>query len=196
MGTKDHPKEDTYNEFLQRNNGFSNAFTAGENTNFYFSVGNASLFEALSIFSGFFTCPLFLESCVSREMKAVDNENSKNLQSDVWRIQHLIGTLARSGHPMNHFCCIPLLASRVATGSEKTLDLPDIRDRAIAFHNAYYTPSCMKLVVLSAHAPSAVRSQVEALFCAMACAPSPRAPISVAVAPSLTGRMTCSRRRR
>lgn len=196
MGTKDHPKEDTYNEFLQRNNGASNAFTAGENTNFYFSVNNASLFEALSIFSGFFTCPLFLKSCVNREMKAVDNENSKNLQSDVWRIQHLIGTLAHADHPMNHFCCALSLPSRVATGNEKTLGLPDIRDRAIAFHNTYYTPSCMKLVVLSAHAPTAVRRQVETLFQAMESGKGPCAPISVGSLLCITARRTCSPRRR
>lgn len=181
---------------MQRNNGASNAFTAGENTNFYFSVNNASLFEALSIFSGFFTCPLFLESCVNREMKAVDNENSKNLQSDVWRIQHLIGTLAHADHPMNHFCCALSLPSRVATGNEKTLGLPDIRDRAIAFHNTYYTPSCMKLVVLSAHAPAAVRSQVETLFQAMESGKGPCAPISVGSLLCITARRTCSPRRR
>lgn len=104
MGTKDHPEEDAYNVFLQKNNGSSNAFTAGENTNFYFSVNNDALFEALSIFSGFFTCPLFLESCVNREVKAVDNEHSKNLQSDARRTQNLIRTLARKDHPLNHFC--------------------------------------------------------------------------------------------
>ena len=196
MGTKDHPKEDTYNEFLQRNNGSSNAFTAGENTNFYFNVNNTALFETLSIFSGFFTCPLFLESCVNREMKAVDNENSKNLQSDVWRIQHLIGTLTHADHPMNHFCCISSLVSRVATGNEKTLGLPDIRDRAIAFHNTYCTPSCMKLVVLSAHASSAVRSQVETLFRSLKFGSSPRSPISVDSSQRITGRLTCFPRHR
>ena len=164
MGTKDHPEEDAYNTFLQKNSGSSNAYTTGENTNYYFSVNNDALFEALSIFSGFFTCPLFLESCVHREIKAVDNEHSKNLQNDTWRTQQLIRTLARKDHPLNHFCSRSFRFSSVATGDASTLTLPDIRKRAIAFHSTYYAPSVMKLVVLSTQPASVLRGHIETLF--------------------------------
>ena len=103
MGTEKHPEEDAYNKFLDKNNGFSNAYTDQEVTNFYFSVDCDALFEAIDLFSGFFTCPLFLEDSVEREIQAVDNEHSKNLQSNSWRLSHFIDSLALSEHPLHHF---------------------------------------------------------------------------------------------
>lgn len=106
MGTETHPEENAYNRFLSQNNGASNAYTSSEYTDFFFTVANSAAFEAIELFSGFFTCPLFLEGCVQREIQAVDNEHSKNLQSDVWRFQQLMRYLGREGHPYNHFCRI------------------------------------------------------------------------------------------
>ena len=92
----------------------SNAFTASEKTVYYFDVHPAHLVlfdfvlaclrffafslrrwtalslivaksEMLDIFSQFFVAPLFTESATLRELNAVQNEHSKNLQSDSWR---------------------------------------------------------------------------------------------------------------
>ena len=104
MGTEKHPVENEYNSFLSQNNGSSNAYTSAEYTDFFFSVANNALFDALDLFSGFFTCPLFLDSCVQREISAVDNEHSKNLQSDVWRSSQLVKHVSRPDHSFNHFC--------------------------------------------------------------------------------------------
>jgi len=64
----------------------SNAYTAAENTVYYFDVLADHLEEAMTRFASFFKCPLFDEDSTAREMKAVDSENSKNLQSDMWRL--------------------------------------------------------------------------------------------------------------
>ena len=44
LGTKKYPKEDAYDNFLGNHGGSFNAFTASENTNFYFSIPPPHLF--------------------------------------------------------------------------------------------------------------------------------------------------------
>ena len=82
--------------------GSSNAYTTHENTVYYFDVQNDALEEAMKRFSAFFVCPLFLESSVDREIEAVDNENSKNLLSDLWRRYRARAGPVQEGAPAEH----------------------------------------------------------------------------------------------
>ena len=79
LGTKKYPNENEYIEYLTKNAGIHNAYTALEETNFYFQCSNSAFEGALDRFSGFFTDPLFTETCAEREMKAVNSEHEKNL---------------------------------------------------------------------------------------------------------------------
>ena len=54
-------------------------------------------------FSAFFTCPLFTESATGREVNAVDSENSRNIQSDPWRLFQLDKSLCRPDHDFGKF---------------------------------------------------------------------------------------------
>ena len=164
MGTERFPEEDAYNQYLDRNNGSSNAFTDNESTTFYFDVNNSALPQAMDLFLSFFTCPLFSPDSVNREIQAVDNEHSKNLQSDVWRLSHLIEHLSFPDHPFHHYSRFSGPSFLVETGSKETLTLPTIRDRAVAFYQTYYTPSNMFLVVLSGYNGAMIREQVKDLF--------------------------------
>eukprot|EP00966_Prymnesium_polylepis_P048452 1122202-Prymnesium_polylepis.1 len=74
MGTKKHPKENGWNEFLSRHGGADNGETEAETTVFYFSVGPDHLQPALERFGGFFSAPLFKWSASSREAKQIDSE--------------------------------------------------------------------------------------------------------------------------
>ncbi|KAI0273475.1 Metalloenzyme, LuxS/M16 peptidase-like protein [Gloeopeniophorella convolvens] len=103
MGTEQFPKENEYSEFLSRNNGSSNAFTATMNTNYYFNVATSALAGALERFSGFFHSPLFAPSGTVRELNAVDSEHKKNHQNDMWRIYQVNKHLTKPGHPWNKF---------------------------------------------------------------------------------------------
>jgi secreted Zn-dependent insulinase-like peptidase len=51
----------------------------------------------------FFISPLFTEGATGREMNAVDAENAKNQQTDVWRMMQLKKSLAREDHPYHNF---------------------------------------------------------------------------------------------
>jgi len=80
MGTETYPEENAYSAYLSNHGGFSNAYTAEENTVYYFDVQNDFFEGALDLFASFFTCPLFTESSTMREINAVDSEHNKNVQ--------------------------------------------------------------------------------------------------------------------
>ena len=103
LGTEKYPDEGSYQQFLSEHGGSSNAFTAFENTNFYFDVTQPHLHDALDRFAQFFLCPCFTEGATSRELKAVDSENAKNLQSDSWRLMQLYKSTANPAHPFHKF---------------------------------------------------------------------------------------------
>lgn len=186
MGTQKYPEENAYNKYLTQHGGHSNAFTASTSTNYYFELSypsstptssqtttpNASqihlpqsdndspLLGALDRFGQFFIGPLFLEDTVDREIKAVDSENKKNLQSDTWRLHQLNKALANPQHPYCHF----------STGSWKTLhDDPiargvKIRDEFMKFHSTHYSANRMKLVVLGRESLDTLQGWVTDIF--------------------------------
>lgn len=96
---------------MTKNSGESNAYTAGSNTNFFFSVASNALEGALERFSAFFHSPLFSESSTMREINAVDSEWASFLQDDDSRLGQIIKHFASLGHPLRKFNC----------GNKKTL---------------------------------------------------------------------------
>jgi len=188
MGTEKYPEENAYNKFLTTHGGYSNAFTASTSTNYYFELSypsstpsnstaatpdasqtnlpaskdkdNSPLWGGLDRFGQFFISPLFLEDTVDREIKAVDSENKKNLQSDQWRLHQLNKALANPDHPYCHF----------STGSWKTLhDEPlargvKIRDEFMKFHSANYSANRMKLVVFGRESLDTLEEWVDEIF--------------------------------
>jgi insulysin len=116
MGTKKYPDENAYHQYLSAHSGTSNAYTGSTSTNYYFEVAGrpsddgepsasnpSPLKGALDRFAQFFVEPLFLESTLDRELRAVDSENKKNLQSDIWRLHQLEKSLSNPAHPYCHF---------------------------------------------------------------------------------------------
>ncbi|KAI1854932.1 hypothetical protein JX265_002571 [Neoarthrinium moseri] len=157
MGTKKYPVENAYNIYLSSHSGHSNAYTGATSTNYFFEVGakpandgdlsesNPSpLYGALDRFAQFFIEPLFLSSTLDRELKAVDSENKKNLQSDQWRLHQLEKALSNPKHPYCHF----------STGNFEVLKTEpeargiDVRAKFIEFHAKHYSANRMKLCVL------------------------------------------------
>ncbi|EXJ94318.1 insulysin [Capronia coronata CBS 617.96] len=182
MGTEKYPVENEYSSYLSSNSGHSNAYTAATQTNYFFecaasheandnssngaangiSNGTAKgpLYGALDRFAQFFVKPLFLESTLDRELRAVDSENKKNLQSDAWRLSQLAKSLSNPHHPYHHF----------STGNLQTLrDDPEkrgvkIRDEFIRFYERNYSANRMKLVVLGRESLDELENWVVELF--------------------------------
>ena len=103
LGTEKYPDENGYSQYLSMNGGSSNAYTDTDDTNYYFDVNKDAFVGAMDRFAQFFIGPLFTEGSTAREVKAVDNENSKNKQVDFWRTYQLVKSQAREGHPYRKF---------------------------------------------------------------------------------------------
>lgn len=120
----------------------------------------APLYGALDRFSQFFVDPLFLEDTLDRELRAVDSENKKNLQSDPWRLMQLSKSLSSPEHPFHKF----------STGNYKVLhDDPigrgvKIRDEFIKFYQKHYSANRMKLAVLGRESLCELQDWVQELF--------------------------------
>jgi insulysin len=153
--TQQYPVENAYSQYLSSHSGSSNAYTGATSTNYYFEVAAKSaedadanesspLYGALDRFAQFFIDPLFLSSTLDRELRAVDSENKKNLQSDQWRLHQLEKSLSNPNHPYCHF----------STGNFEVLKTQpegrgvDVRQKFMDFHEKHYSANRMKLVVL------------------------------------------------
>lgn len=153
LGTQKYPDAGEYQRYISEHGGTHNAFTAYENTNYFFDIDEAFLAPALDRFAQFFVAPLFNSEFVDREKHAVNSEYQSNLKND-WRRQHeVLKTVANPQHPF----------SRFFVGSLATLaDRPDrpVRDDLLKFYRRYYSANLMTLVVLG-HQPVA---QLETLI--------------------------------
>lgn len=144
MGTEKYPEENDYATYLAEHSGSSNAYTASEETNYFFDVGHEHLEGAFDRFCQFFVAPLFAASAKNREIQAVDSENKKNLQNDMWRLYQLERSLSNPEHPYNRF----------STGNYETLHTDpvakglDVREELLKFYKESYSANIMKLVIL------------------------------------------------
>lgn len=148
---------------MATNGGASNAYTDSENTVYYFSIGaeaDSKLAEGLSRFGSFFTEPLFTESATSRELNAIESENAKNLQSDIFRIFQINKSRANPNHPFSKFF----------TGNKETLldgtkrQGIDLRSELINFYNSYYSANQMSLAVVAPQPIDTLKQMVEDAF--------------------------------
>ena len=158
---------------MSSHSGYSNAYTASTQTNYFFEVAAAAeasesgtnptespLHGALDRFAQFFVAPLFLSETLDRELRAVDSENKKNLQNDTWRLSQLNKSLSNPDYPYQHF----------STGNLQTLrDEPkkrgvEIRKAFIQFYEKHYSANRMKLVVLGKESLDVLESWVADLF--------------------------------
>jgi insulysin len=163
LGTKKYPKEASFESFLASNGGSSNAYTDSENTVYYFAMGaeaDSKLSEGLSRFGSFFTAPLFTEGATGRELNAIESENSKNLQSDIFRTFQVAKARANPNHPFSKFFTgnkMTLLDNTKAKGI-------NLRDQLIQFYNRYYSANQMTLAVVAPQSIDTLKKMVEESF--------------------------------
>ncbi|TGO62295.1 hypothetical protein BELL_1121g00020 [Botrytis elliptica] len=173
MGTKKYPVENAYSQYLSSHSGSSNAYTGATSTNYYFEVAAKSgedgdakdstpspLYGALDRFAQFFIDPLFLDSTLDRELKAVDSENKKNLQSDQWRLHQLDKSLSNPKHPYCHFSTGNLEVLKIQPESRGI----NVREKFMEFHEKHYSANRMKLVILGREPLDKLESWAADLF--------------------------------
>jgi len=137
LGTEKYPDVSDYGNYLKANGGYNNAYTAGDHTNYLFEIRHEAFEGAIDRMAQFFIAPLFTPEFTEREMNAVNSENQKNLENDLWRQYQLQNSLYRPGHPANHF----------STGSRDTL-AGTTREELLAFYQAHYSANRMTLALV------------------------------------------------
>ena len=171
LGTDKYPNEDEYTTYLERHGGESNAFTAHEDTHYFFDVQQRYLRGALDRFAQFFLCPRFTEDATERELKAVDSEFNKNKLNDAWRVQQVSRLLADPRHPWSRFDAgnLSTLSDLPAVSALKLNDAPvasegSLRNALLRFHSTHYSASRMSLAVLGRESLDALQQLVVPLF--------------------------------
>lgn len=136
LGTEKYPDEAEYGNFLKTNGGYSNAYTSRGHTNYHFEIRHEAFEGAIDRFAQFFIAPLFTPEFTEREINAVNSENQKNLENDMWRQYQLANSLFRPDHPANRF----------GTGSRETLG-GVTREELLEFYTSYYSANQMTLAL-------------------------------------------------
>eukprot|EP00808_Paulinella_micropora_P000515 g70974.t1 len=158
LGSEKYPSEDDgFSAFVSAHGGDDNAFTAKEETAFYFNVHYKSFAEAMDRFSQFFISPLLTKEASGDEMNAVNAEHVKNLQSDEWREQQLVDSLTNPHLPVHKF----------STGDLQTLgavSTTELHERLMAFWKEHYRASNMNLAIISPYPLDVLQPFVEKLF--------------------------------
>ncbi len=153
LGTEKYPQVGEYEKYLAEFQGYNNAFTAREHTNYHFEVNHDGFRGALDRFGQFFISPLFNAEYVGRELSAVHAEHQKNLQNDYWRTRQIVRSLYREGHPRRSF----------STGDRETLK--NVKPKIlIDFYRQHYSANHMYLAVLSRTGLDAQERLVTELF--------------------------------
>lgn len=141
LGTEKFPQADGFQEFIGAHGGSYNAYTAYQNTNYFFDVQNDYFEEAMDRFADFFIAPVFPPEFAERERNVVDSEFHTGLKDDGRRYYAVFQELLNPLHPMAKF----------SVGNKDTLAgsadelISDLRE----FYGKYYRPSLMKLTVYS-----------------------------------------------
>ena len=160
MGTEQYPDVDDYSDFIKKNGGMDNAFTAGGQTTYYFDIKPEALEPALDRFAQFFIAPLMDARYVEREKHAVESEYQLKLKDDTRRIG---AAQEQSYNPKSPW-------SRFFVGSLETLeDRPGhpVREDLLKFYRTHYSSNIMGLTVVGKEPLPVLRKWVMEKFAAV-----------------------------
>ncbi len=157
LGTDGFPDPAEDQAFFAAHGGRRNAYTAFENTGYFFDIDADHLEPALERFSRLFVAPLFLPDAVARERNVVHSEFESRRSQERWRLNSALRQVINPDHPY----------SRFNVGSVDTLadhGGSSIRDEIITFYRRHYSADLMSLVVLGAEPLAVLREWVEARY--------------------------------
>ncbi len=157
LGTEKYPQSGEYQEYISSHGGSHNAYTAYENTNYYFNIEAEYLEPALDRFSQFFVAPLFNPDYVDREKNAVNSEYQSNLQSDARRSNSVWKQVINQSHPMSQF----------STGNLTTLTDKEgmtLQQALLQHYEENYSANMMTLAVLGRESLDELEAMVRSYF--------------------------------
>lgn len=138
IGTEKYPEVDDYQAFISANGGSSNAYTAGDHTNYFFNIDPAHFPAAMDRFAQFFISPRLDPDYVEREKNAVHSEYQLQVKDDGWRAFAANKMAFDPAHP----------AARFNIGSLDTLG-EGVNEALRDFFQQHYSANQMALVAIS-----------------------------------------------
>jgi secreted Zn-dependent insulinase-like peptidase len=175
LGTEKYPEPDAYQAFISEHGGSHNAYTAFEETNYFFDVDADSLEPALDRFAQFFIAPLFNKEYVAREIHAVDSEYRARLKDDPRRSLDVFQQVINPSHP---FATLSVGNVTTLTGGVSPERAPiaedklagaydDLRNELLDFYKRFYSANQMNVVVLGQEDIATLEKWVRARFTAV-----------------------------
>jgi insulysin len=138
LGTAKFPDPNEFMSQVSDFGGVTNAFTQPHQTVYMFSCKHDGYLQNLDRFSHFFIDPIFDQKFIARELHAVDQEYSKNLENDRWREYMVFKELSHHNHPNRKF----------STGNSETLSgIPS--ERLKQWHREHYNADRIKVFLYS-----------------------------------------------
>ncbi|AXY44332.1 peptidase M16 [Halomonas sp. JS92-SW72] len=159
LGTEPFPEADAYQGFISRHGGTHNAFTAPQDTNYFFDIDPSALEGALDRFSQFFISPLFNADQLESERNIVHSEYMARIRDDVRRENDVLNGLLNPDNPTTGF----------SVGSRETLadrpeGEPSLRERVIDFYERYYDANVMHLALVAPQPLDELEAMVASRF--------------------------------
>ncbi|WP_313517321.1 insulinase family protein [Pseudomonas sp.] len=159
LGTRRYPEAGSYQAFISKQGGIFNATTSASDTQYFFSIPQQALPEAVERFSQLLAAPLFNADFVDRERHAVDAEFNQRLHQDDRRLRDVENQLFNPQYP----------GARFSVGNLDTLKDGDVslRQRLLEFHRQHYSANRMRLAVSGPQSLDALQKIVETNFSAI-----------------------------
>ncbi|MCH8499541.1 MAG: insulinase family protein [Marinobacter sp.] len=160
LGTEKYPDPGEYQQFIRSHGGTHNAFTAFQDTNYFFDIQPDYLEQALDRFAQQFSAPLFTPELVERERRAVHSEFTSQMREDSRRNYSARQRAMNPAHP----------ASQFSVGNMHTLE--DTAERplqpdVVAHWHARYSANIMTLVVYGPQSLDELEAMVRPRFTAI-----------------------------
>ncbi|WP_111976776.1 insulinase family protein [Algibacillus agarilyticus] len=155
--SKKYPQTNGFQQLMAENNGYTNAYTLNNQTQYLFSITENKFELALDMFSSAIASPLLDPTDSDKERTAINEEWRRMKENDSFSISRVNALTTNPQHP-NHKFGGGNLATLQDT-QEQTL-----QDAMQAFHQQYYSANIMKLVIASKQDTATLKSMVEKYF--------------------------------
>lgn len=159
LGTESYPEADAYQSYLTRHGGQHNAFTASQDTNYFFSIEPDALSGALDRFSRFFVNPLFNADRLENERKVVHSEYIARKRNEGRRRNDVLDQLLNPENPTTGFS-----VGSLATLADRPEGEPGLRERIQRFYTNHYGANVMHLAVVAPQSLDELESLVRDNF--------------------------------
>ncbi|MBQ4831834.1 insulinase family protein [Pseudoalteromonas sp. MMG010] len=156
LGTDQFPQPDSFNSFVAKSGGSTNAWTGTEHTCYFFDVNNQHIKTALTQFSRFFIAPLLNKKEAEKERNAIESEFKLKIKDDARRIYQAHKETVNPAHPFAKF----------SVGNLQTLADREhcISDELSAFFNTHYQAQWMSFCLCANEPLDTLESWTMALF--------------------------------